>query len=63
MLAVCLVLVLIPATFILSALMGVDGVLWAGPVSDTLAAVFAAAMLRAKWKKIFPANPSGIAAS
>ena len=57
------VLVLIPATFILSALMGVDGVLWAGPVSDTLAAVFAAAMLRAKWKKIFPANPSGIAAS
>ncbi len=49
------VLMLIPATIVLGALLGIDGILWAGPVSDTLAAVIAVIMLRAKWRRIFAA--------
>lgn len=47
------VIFLIPAMLILSALMGVDGILWAGPVSDTLSGVISLIVLRTDWRKIF----------
>jgi len=35
------ILFLLPAEFILSSLMGITGVLWAGPAADTLAFILA----------------------
>lgn len=50
------ILFLIPAMFILGALMGVDGLLWAGPVSDTLSCAVSLITVRAYWNKIFAEN-------
>lgn len=43
----------IPATLILPVWLGVEGVLWAGPVSDVFAIVLTVIMLLVYWKKIF----------
>ncbi|MBR1912393.1 MAG: MATE family efflux transporter [Treponema sp.] len=43
----------IPATIILSKCIGVEGVLWAGPVSDTLAFIMTVLLLVISWKSIF----------
>lgn len=50
-----LVIIILPAMFILSALVGVEGPLWAGPVADGLAFFLSVVLLRTNWKKIFPA--------
>lgn len=43
----------IPATLLLPVWLGVEGVLWAGPVSDLLAIAFTLVLLIIYWKKIF----------
>lgn len=43
---------LIPATIILCSFMGLPGVLWAGPVADGLAFIFALILILAEMKKI-----------
>ena len=43
----------IPVTLILPIFLGVEGVLWAGPVSDVLALITTIVMLLLYWKKIF----------
>lgn len=43
----------IPAIMILCPLVGVEGVLWSGPVSDLLAFVLTVALLAFSWKSIF----------
>lgn len=43
----------LPVTILLPVLMGVEGVLWAGPVSDILAFMTMAIMFIIYWKKIF----------
>lgn len=48
------IIFLIPAMLILGALMGIDGILWSGPVSDTLSGVISLAAVLISWKKIFP---------
>ncbi len=49
-------LLIIPAMLILTALLGVEGVLWAGPVADGLAFLAALLLLRGNWKKTFPSD-------
>lgn len=44
---------LIPAMFLLGAAFGIDGLLWSGPVSDTLSGVVSIATVAVYWKKIF----------
>lgn len=43
----------VPATLIIPMFMGVEGVLWAGPVSDLLSILLTVILLLAYWKKIF----------
>ncbi|MCD8192020.1 MAG: MATE family efflux transporter [Oscillospiraceae bacterium] len=43
---------LLPATLLLPLALGVDGVLWAGPLADALAFITAFIMLKINWKKI-----------
>ncbi len=43
----------IPAMFLLAPLMGVDGILWAGPISDVISFVVSVAFLIVLSKKIF----------
>lgn len=43
----------LPATLILPVFMGVEGALWAGPVSDIMAFAMALFLLMFYWKKIF----------
>lgn len=45
----------IPAMFILCPLIGVEGILWSGPVADALSFVLTVLMLTVSWKRIF--NP------
>ena len=47
------IIFLIPAMFILSALWGIDGLLWSGPVSDMLSGVLAILVLWKGWRNIF----------
>lgn len=47
------IVIFIPATLILPMFMGVEGVLWAGPVSDLLAFILATILLITQWNKIF----------
>ncbi len=47
------VIFLIPAMFILGAAMGIDGILWSGPVSDMLSGIIALIAVRGYWDKIF----------
>lgn len=46
----------IPVTLLLPVFMGIDGVLWTGPVSDLLALIMTIIMILAYWKKIFKAR-------
>ena len=43
----------LPVTILLPVFMGVEGVLWAGPVSDVLAFTTMIVMFLIYWKKIF----------
>lgn len=43
----------LPATLIIPMFMGVEGALWAGPVSDVMAFTMSAVLLIVYWKKIF----------
>lgn len=52
------IIIFIPATLILPMFMGVEGVLWAGPVSDLLAFILAALLLTTQWNKIFHKEPA-----
>ncbi|MCD8015759.1 MAG: MATE family efflux transporter [Lachnospiraceae bacterium] len=44
------------AMILLSNIMGVTGVLWAGPLTDGIACVISVALLKMYWKRIFPAE-------
>ncbi|MCD8036262.1 MAG: MATE family efflux transporter [Clostridiales bacterium] len=46
------IIFLLPATLLLPIAMGVEGVLWAGPLADVLAFVVAVILLRINWKKL-----------
>ncbi len=46
----------IPAIMILCPIMGVEGVLWSGPVADFLAFILTIILLLVSWKKIFNKN-------
>lgn len=48
------IVILVPAIVLLGNLGGVEGILWAGPVSDVLACVISLIMVAVYWKKIFP---------
>ena len=50
------VLILIPAMLVLSAALGIDGMLWSGGVSDILAGTISLITVKAYWHKIFPAE-------
>ena len=43
----------LPVTILLPAMIGISGVLWAGPVSDGLALTFTLIILLKYWKRIF----------
>ena len=47
----------LPATLLLPVLLGVEGVLWAGPVSDLLALLMTLLLLQLYWKRIFSQPP------
>lgn len=47
------IIFLIPAMFILGAIGGIEGLLWAGPVSDMLSGILSIFVLRAGWNNIF----------
>lgn len=46
------IIIMIPALFILGALFGLDGMLYAGPVSMTLTAIVAIIFIGIEWKKL-----------
>ena len=46
------VIFLIPAMFILPVFMGVEGILWAGPVADSAAFILAVTLLTVNVKKL-----------
>ncbi|MCD8149807.1 MAG: MATE family efflux transporter [Clostridiales bacterium] len=46
------ILYLIPATILLPLALGVEGVLWAGPLSDVLAFITAVILTKTNWKKL-----------
>ncbi len=47
------IIFMIPALFILCPKVGVEGVLWAGPVADGLSFLLTVCMLTLSWKRIF----------
>lgn len=47
------IIFLIPSMFFLGALMGIDGILWSGPVSDMLSGMISLVTVRLYWSKIF----------
>lgn len=47
------IIFLIPAMCILGAIWGIDGILWAGPVSDTLSGIVSLIAIRVSWSNIF----------
>lgn len=53
------IIFLIPAMFILSAIWGIEGLLWSGPVSDMLSGILSIGVIRAGWKKIFATESEG----
>ena len=50
----------IPVTLILPLFLGLDGVLYTGPVSDLLTFVLTIALILIYWKKIFNRNQPAI---
>ena len=57
------IIFMIPALLILSPLLGVEGVLWAGPASDALAFIMTVLLLRFSWKPIFAEQEPQVTAS
>lgn len=53
------IIFLIPAMFILSAIWGIDGLLWSGPVSDMLSGILSILVLRIGWNRIFEEESAG----
>ncbi len=50
-------IVLVPVGMVvLSAIIGLNGTLWAGPVADCVSFVIAIILLRRNWKRIFPSE-------
>lgn len=47
------IVILVPAIILLGNMGGVEGILWAGPVSDVLACVISLIMVAVYWKNIF----------
>ncbi len=47
------IIFMLPAMIILSNIMGIEGVLWAGPTSDALAFITTILLLTLSWKSIF----------
>lgn len=47
------IILLVPGLIILGALTGVEGLLWAGPISDIVAGILSLIMAKVYWKKIF----------
>lgn len=45
------IIILVPAAIVLSGIMGIDGILWSGPVADTIAFVLAAILLIVELQK------------
>lgn len=45
-------IIFIPAMFLLQAVMGINGLIWAQPVADILSTVLAAALYRGAWRKM-----------
>ena len=53
-LSICRQLVFLTLAMVaMTRLMGVEGILWAGPISNALAAILSAVMLIYQWKRIF----------
>ena len=50
------IVILVPAIILLGNFGGVEGILWAGPVSDVLACVLSLIMVAGYWKNIFPTS-------
>ena len=55
------IVILVPTIIILGNLGGVEGILWAGPISDVLACILSLIMVAAYWKHIFPAHKEVVA--
>ncbi|MCD8108464.1 MAG: MATE family efflux transporter [Oscillospiraceae bacterium] len=51
------VIYLLPATIILPIFLGVEGVLWAGPVADILAFLTTLILLKKNWERVFNGEP------
>ena len=54
------IVILVPAIALLGHFGGVEGILWAGPVSDVLACIISLIMVAAYWKKIFPKEANSV---
>lgn len=48
------ILLLIPSMFLLGVVLGVEGLLWAGPISDMLSGLISLILVKVYWNKIFP---------
>lgn len=48
------ILFLIPSMFLLGAVIGVEGLLWSGPISDMLSGIISLVLVKTYWKTIFP---------
>ena len=50
-------MILLPMLMVSGSILGVDGVLWAGPISDLLSCLFTIVVLLFKGKKLFTVTP------
>lgn len=55
------IIFLIPAMFLLGTLMGVEGLLWAGPAADLLSGIISLVLVKIYWNKVFTQEPSLLA--
>lgn len=54
------VIISIPCTFLMAHMLGVEGILWAGPVSMALTAIVAVVMLTKQWKELTKRSGSSV---
>ena len=52
------IIFLIPAMFLLGAIWGTDGLLWAGAAADMMSGIVALLLVKLSWKKVFTEEPS-----
>ncbi len=52
------IIFLIPAMFLLGAIWGIDGLLWAGAAADMMSGIVALLLVKLSWKKVFTEEPS-----